>query len=198
MSDLSGKGLTNQQREFMRVLQEVIMDAGYPASVRQIRIKLKKSDSRVRSHIKVLMSTGYVCCVGRSKVKRYVPSMLWMEDVDAKPEIKENARCVGGYCENEGCNNKAEDTWDGRFLCRSCIVGRDEIQDRIQLREEWLSRCDISSSGGSLFEEKAPDDKRSTGRTPPKKVHCSPVVKKRRRRGVCSMTPSVSMAASAT
>jgi hypothetical protein len=151
-SSVKGKGLTNQQREFMLALQAVIMESSYPASVKQIRAKLEKSDSRVRSHIKMLVSAGFVCCVGRSKVKRYVPSMDWMNDPDADPEMIDKARCIGGYCETKGCNHKAADTHKGRFLCRSCIVGNTEIQDHEQLREEWLSRCDVGSSGGMLID----------------------------------------------
>ncbi len=80
-----------------------------------------------------------------------------MQDKDADPVIKVTVRGIGGHCEKPGCTNKAEDICGDMFLCRACIVGRDDEKDQKQLREEWLSRCDLSSSGGMLIEKKCAD-----------------------------------------
>lgn len=145
--------LTFQQREFMRALQEALAENCQPVCVDQIRIKLKKSDSRVRSHIKVLMRAGYVCCVGRSRVKRYVPSMLWLEEIDDE-EVYAAIRgaCVGGICENPLCQHYAEDYYAGRYLCRDCIMGYSEEEDQRRLRQDWECGLSSKSSAGMLSE----------------------------------------------
>jgi len=139
--------LTEQQFVFMNALQAALEECGQPVCVDQIRIKLRKSDSRVRSHIKVLMKAGYVCCVGRSRVKRYVPSMLWIEAVDSE-EIYEAVKgaCMGGICEERGCNRYAEDYYAGRYLCRDCLMGYSEEEDQVRLRIDWEMGLAVKSS----------------------------------------------------
>jgi len=148
------KNLTPQQRSFMKALQEAIAKWNRPVSVDQIRIQLRKSDSRVRSHIKVLIRRGYVCCVGKARVKRYVPSMLWLEEIDRDEAFDEMALpCVGGTCETPGCTRMAEDYWRDGYYCRKCIIGHDELSDRQDIRRQYLERLGPSSSAGFLLEQ---------------------------------------------
>jgi len=153
------KKLTPQQYIFLQALQRAITMWNHPVSVRQIRVQLKKSDSRVRSHIKVLSEKGYVCCVGKARVKRYVPSVLWFEELDDKSkEIERLKPWAGGYCMTSGCNQKAEDYWRDGYYCRDCIIGHDSVSDTKDLREQFLLRASAVSSAQYMLEGVLPDD----------------------------------------
>jgi len=148
------KSLTPQQHLFMKALQEAIAKWNAPVSVDQIRIQLEKSDSRVRSHIKILMRRGYVCCVGKARVKRYVPSMLWLEEIDQDEAFDElELPCVGGGCEKPGCSKLAEDYWRDGYYCRDCIMGHDAESDALDIRRQYIMRLSPPSSAGLLLEQ---------------------------------------------
>jgi len=151
------KSLNARQLEFMKVLHRTVADANSPASVSQIRIHFKKSDSRVRSHIKVLMRAGWIHCVGKAKEKRYVPSMLWLEEIDVHEEYDEDdLPCVGGYCQTPGCNQMAQDFWRNGYYCRTCIVGHDLASDMRDIREQHEARISPVSSAGQLLDYVTP------------------------------------------
>lgn len=154
--DVTKKTLTPQQRAFMEALQEAISEANQPVSVGQIKIQLQKSDSRVRSHIKVLIRKGYVRCVGKARVKKYVPSMLWLEEIDVNPEYGDvqevDLPCLGGYCMTPGCTKMAEDWWRDGYYCRDCIVGRDEKSDEKDLRKQFESMIAPRSPAGMMVD----------------------------------------------
>lgn len=139
--------LSAYQRDFMRALQAAVNAAGGPASVPEIVSQLQKSDSRVRSHIKRLLELGYVCCVGKAKRTSYVPSSKWLDE----PEVEEgDCICVGGHCEQTGCNNLAEAYYGGHYVCRSCLVG--ERGDPTG-RQRYYDNLGIPSSASELILE---------------------------------------------
>ena len=147
------KGLTPQQFVFMTALQDVIVKTVAPASADQLRVHMKKSDSRVRSHIKVLMHRGYVCCVGKDRVKRYVPSMLWMEEGGDRVLLEHiGLACIGGYCSTHGCKQMAEDYWRDGYYCRQCIVGHDWISDNEDIRRRYEENMTPPSAAGRVLE----------------------------------------------
>ena len=134
--------ITASQRKFMLSLQRVVIEDGGPVCVSQICKSLGTTDSRVRVSLKALMSMGVVCCVGRSKVKRYVPSAAWSSDGDASAGL--SGECgsgvvgYGGECSTDGCKNPAVDRFRGRYLCRDCLIGRNDEDDLLQLRDQWV------------------------------------------------------------
>jgi hypothetical protein len=142
------KGLTVHQRDFMQSLQVAIETTGGPVSVCQIRNFFKKSDSRIRSHIRLLLINGWLKCVGQTRRKKYVPSILWLQVAG----VEFDSVYVGGKCEKNNCDNDAEDYFAGRYLCRDCIVGHDEESDMIELRERYLEEIGLHSSAGCLLE----------------------------------------------
>ena len=144
------KKLSPRQIDFMRVLHAAFLEENKPVSVSQIRIRLQRSDSRVRTHVKILLASGYLRCVGKSRVKRYVPSILWMESFSFDDFKKVDHSCIGGYCETIGCRNLAEDFYKSRYLCRRCIVGVDDKED---LRRQMLEGACNKSSAGLLVDE---------------------------------------------
>lgn len=144
-------GLTRLQNVFMDALQAAINAAGTPVSVEEIRGILHKSDSRVRSHIKVLMADGYICCVGKARVKRYVPSDLYLRasGIEANSEHP----WMGGYCQTLSCKRKAEDYWRDGYYCRDCIVGGDSVSDTMDLRRRFEANLGVSSSAGEWLDQ---------------------------------------------
>ena len=153
MAEQEEHTLTPQQRVFMLALQVVILESGAPASAEQLREYMGKSDSRVRSHIKMLMGRGYVCCVGKDRVKRYVPSDLWMEDDESSP-LRDGFElaCLGGRCSTSGCTNMSEDYWRDGYYCRQCIVGHDWISDHQDIRRRYEEGMAPPSSAGRVLD----------------------------------------------
>jgi hypothetical protein len=146
-------GLTPPQRDFMGAFHRAIYSSKGPLSVGQIREIFKKSDSRIRSHLKALIAKGYILCVGKSKVKKYVPSMLWVEEIDNDESFDEmELPCAGGYCETPGCNALAEDSWGSGYYCRKCIIGHDDASDLADIRASMEERCGVQSSAGQLLD----------------------------------------------
>jgi len=145
------RGLTKKQKAFMRQLQSAIEAVDAPVSVSQIRIRTGRSDSHVRSCIKILISAGYLRCIGRTRQKRYVPSVLWLQELNDEPPCS----WIGGICETEGCPNEADDYFAGRYLCRTCIIGLDAIGDRRDIRRRAQGLWGPQSTG-AMWEERAP------------------------------------------
>jgi hypothetical protein len=73
-----------------------------------------------------------------------------MEEFSFEDFKKIDHSCIGGYCETVGCHNLAEDFYRGAYLCRTCIVGKDDKED---LRRQMLESACIHSSAGSLVDE---------------------------------------------
>ena len=149
------KKLTSSQREFMEALHKALADRGAPVSIPQIRVRSGKSDSRVRSCLKVLIKSGWVRCVGKTKVKKFVPSMLWLEEIDADVEFdsSDTLACIGGKCQGYNCDKLAEDYWRGGYYCRDCMIG---TCDETDLRQRFLDGATPKSSAGQLIDEMVP------------------------------------------
>ncbi len=144
--------LTEVQYEFMLALQDAVRAAGGPASVPQIVARLGKSDSRVRSHIKKMMSLGFVCCVGKSRHNKYVPGNPWLKEAGDEAF---RSSCVGGICQGIGCKEKAVDCFAGRYLCRDCMMGDSSKADPVG-RDDYYDRfCGLSSVAGWGTEEES-------------------------------------------
>ena len=152
-NDVKGrKRLTKQQLQFMKELQAAIEELDGPVSVMQIRIKIQRSESLVRGRIKLLLKAGYVRCINRTKQKRYVPSALWLEELDEEIDCT----WIGGRCEQAGCDSEAESYWNGRYLCRNCLIGLDAVGDKKDIRK-WHESVSGPKSIGALWEETAPN-----------------------------------------
>lgn len=143
--------LTLQQREFMKAFQSAVLRVYAPVCAEEIRRELRKSDSRVRSHLSALTELGFVCCVGRSRLKKYIPAMCWLEEEEADIGLRA-VPGIGGLCERPLCQNKAADLYDGEYLCRECLIGYSDEEDARRLRAEWESRLVLKSSGGMLLD----------------------------------------------
>lgn len=146
-------GLTAQQYFFMKSLEEVVLRWHFPVSVDQIREQLKKSNSGVRSHLKILLKIGYICCVGKARVKRYIPSELWLTNGDSSVERLRGIPCLGGYCMVAGCRNKAEDFWKDGYYCRDHIIGHSAISDKLDLWDRFLAGSVAPSSASQLLNQ---------------------------------------------
>lgn len=131
----------------MSALEAAIRDGGGPVGIVEIRAKLNKSESRIRSHIKVLIESDYVECITRSRQKRYVPSKLWLRISGG-----EDCSWLNWMCEEEGCSNRVVDFYAGRYLCREHIIGFNEAGDSEDIRRRWLETLGPQSVG-IIFEQ---------------------------------------------
>ena len=125
---------------FMLDLQNAVNRFKGPVTIFEIMTVTGGSDSRIRSHIKKMVAYEYVCCVGKTKQRKYVPSFKWQED----PEAGECA-AIGGYCMTEDCENKSVEYFRGLYLCRDCLVGRQSL---IRARDDMYNRYAIKSPAG--------------------------------------------------
>jgi len=131
--------LTGVQKKFLVSVLSAIVDNGGPVSVPEIRDVHGQSESRIRSHIKTLQRGGYLCCVGKSKVKKFVPSISGLDAVfdliyeDPRYDDLEKL-CVGGRCQRSGCNNLADDFFKDGYYCRLCIIGHNDESDMADIR----------------------------------------------------------------
>lgn len=141
--------LTEVQRNFLVSVLSAMVVRGGPVSVKEIRGFYGHSDSRVRSHIKSLQRGGFLCCVGKARVKKFVPSS---DGVDAvfdlirnDPRFDDLERYgVGGKCQKPGCERLADDFFRDGYYCRRCMMGHDDDSDMRDIREThesgWYSK----------------------------------------------------------
>lgn len=141
-------GLTLSQVDFLRILQYVVERFGSPVSADQIRLVSRKSDSRVRSHLKILISSGYVACVATTRIKRYVPSALWIESIGPQDVVG-----YKGYCSHPGCQKIAVEYMRGRYWCRDHLIGVDLITDLKEMRDRWLESVGLTSNAAAILNE---------------------------------------------
>jgi len=141
--------LTENQREFMLALQRAVIREGGPATVPGIVEELGKSDSRVRSHIKRLTPYGYVCCVGKTRHKRYVPGRPWIKEKGVK---EESCPYIGGICQSYGCEELAVIFWRSAYLCRGCMVGAPDKKDPTG-RLQYYKTLELKSPAGDMADE---------------------------------------------
>ena len=138
----------------MLALQSIILERGEPARVCDIEQKISMSGSGVRSHLRHLIRLNYVCCISQAKIKQYVPASLWMEDEDADPDIvdldDQMLFNVGGVCDTDGCDNGAEDVYNGKYLCRDCIIGVSLEDDLANLKNCWLNHLTPGSPSAEM------------------------------------------------
>ena len=121
------KILTKVQKEFLLSMLRAIVENEGPVSVKEIQWCHGKSDSRVRSHIKSLVSNGHIICMGKARSNKYVPTDIGIEAVEGSivddPFFDDiDGYCVGGECQTYGCKNPAEDFFRGSYYCRRCII----------------------------------------------------------------------------
>jgi len=136
--------LTDSQREFMLALQDSVNNNGGPVTVKQIVVFAEKSDSRVRAHIKKLIASGFVCCVGKAKRRGYVPAMKWLQE----PNVNEDdCICIGGFCQTRGCDALSVACWKTVYLCRQCLMGAMDKKDPLG-REAYYRRMGPQSPAG--------------------------------------------------
>jgi len=137
--------LNKKQQQFMQALESVIERTCSPASVFDLRAETGKSDGRIRSHLKRLIQTEYVCRIGKNRSHRYVPSILWAKRYNGKKELA----LMGGYCQTPGCENLAVEYFRGGYWCRECLIGRN---DREYIRRQHEERIARKSCAGELVD----------------------------------------------
>lgn len=141
---IEGGVLTIYQREFMFALQNAVNKNSGPVTINQVVYFAEKSDSRVRAHIKKLIGIDFVCCVGKTRYKKYVPSMRWLKE----PGIcEDDCVCIGGFCQLIGCGNLSVSCWRGMYLCRDCLMGSMNKKDPYG-RDEYYKMLGSKSPAG--------------------------------------------------
>ena len=137
------------------LIHDVVEDTA--VSIDEIKKELRKSDSRVRSHIKTLNRKGMIRCVGKAKVKKFSPSRDGLEAMyseifeDPKYDDLEDC-CIAGECMTSGCSRVAEDYWRDGYYCRGCIIGLDVLGDRLDIKK-WHEKSWVAPSGaGQVLE----------------------------------------------
>jgi predicted transcriptional regulator len=151
------ENLTDVQIEFMKALCRAIIGRKGPVSVDDIKKELGKSNSRVRSHVKALIGKGMIRCVGKSRAKKYSPSMGGLEaisyDTFEDPDYDElETFCIAGVCMTSGCGQNAEAFWRGGYYCRECIIGKNDSADMADIRKWHELTWGTPSGAGAALE----------------------------------------------
>jgi hypothetical protein len=136
--------LTTIQKDFLMALLSAVVDKRGPVSIAEVQRCHEVSSSRARSCIKALLKKKCLLYVGKAGgIKRFAPSVQAIELVHG--EIGDNPKyddidalcsCIGGRCQNEGCENLAEDFFRDGYYCRRCIIGHDDETDKADIREQ--------------------------------------------------------------
>ena len=127
--------------EFMKSFQECMAELGRAVTAQEISSFWGKPETRVRSAINLLRESGYVCLAGKARSSLYVAGLPWSDEEGC---ILDKCPNIGGYCEEEGCDERATAFFRERHLCRECMMNADLDQPIDMINE----RFNLQSSMG--------------------------------------------------